>query len=192
MQPKSEYRFVLTPFSSAQASIGPFNPAMDGMGPIVETLADYNPRCVQRDLNTFAMKTWYTTENLLNVTIGAASKTHRSFWSEIQGRYPDQFLGLHTTGHYSINGDNTDLYSSPNDPAFFLHHAMFDRLYWIHQILHPHEARKVAGTMTLQNKPPSRDATVDDVLEMGAVGDTHPIKDMFDTLGGTPLCYIYL
>lgn len=162
------------------------------MGPIVETLADYNPRCVQRDLNTFAMKTWYTTENLLNVTIGAASKTHRSFWSEIQGRYPDQFLGLHTTGHYSINGDNTDLYSSPNDPAFFLHHAMFDRLYWIHQVLHPREARKVAGTMTLQNKPPSRDATVDDILEMGAVGDTHPIRDMLDTLGGTPLCYMYL
>lgn len=165
---------------------------MDGLGPVVETLADHNPRCVQRDLNTYAMKTWYTTTNLLNVTIGPASKTHRLFWTEIQGRYPDQFLGLHTTGHYSINGDNTDLYSSPNDPAFFLHHAMFDRLYWIHQILHPAEAQKVAGTLTLQNQPPSREATIDDVLEMGAVGETRLIKDMFNTLGGTPLCYIYL
>lgn len=165
---------------------------MDGLGPIVETLADYNPRCVQRDLNSYAMEKWYRTEYLLNVTIGEASRTHRSYWLEIQGRYPDQFLGLHTTGHYAINGDNTDLYSSPNDPAFFLHHAMFDRLYWIHQLLHPREANKVTGTMTLQDRPPSRDATVDDLLQMGPVGETRPIKDMFDTLAGTPLCYIYL
>ncbi|KAK0382976.1 hypothetical protein NLU13_8892 [Sarocladium strictum] len=179
------------PFKNAQANIGPFNPAMDGLGPIVEALADHNPRCVSRDLNSYAMGRWYRTEYLLNVTIGEASKTHRSFWSEIQGRYPDQFLGLHTTGHYAINGDNTDLYSSPNDPAFFLHHAMFDRLYWIHQILHPKEANKVAGTMTLQNNPPSRNATVNDLIKMGAIGTTRPIKDFFNTLGGTPLCYIY-
>ncbi|KAH8168408.1 common central domain of tyrosinase domain-containing protein [Sarocladium implicatum] len=178
------------PFKNAEAHIGPFRPAMDGLGPVVETLADYNPRCIARDLSTYTLSTWYKTEYLLNVTIGEASKTHASYWSEIQGRYPDQFLGLHTTD--AINGDNTDLYSSTNDPAFFLHHAMFDRLYWIHQLLHPKEAKKVTGTMTLQNNPPSRNATVDDLNKMGAVGETRPIKDWFDTLGGSPACYIYL
>ena len=165
---------------------------MDGIGPVVATLNDHNPHCVKRDLNSYAAKKWYTTENLLNVTIGPASQTHRGYWQEIQGRYPDQFLGFHTTGHYVINGDNTDLYSSPNDPAFFLHHAQFDRMYWIHQILHPSESRKVTGTLTLQNRPPSRDATVDDILEMGVLAQNRPIRDMFDTLGGSPLCYIYL
>lgn len=76
---------------------------MDGLGPVVETLADYNPRCVARDLSTYTMAKWYKTEYLLNVTIGEASKTHRSYWSEIQGRYPDQFLGLHTTGHCKLH-----------------------------------------------------------------------------------------
>ncbi|KAI6779960.1 uncharacterized protein J7T54_000260 [Emericellopsis cladophorae] len=167
------------PFKDASASIGPFNPAMDGLGPVVLDLSVYNPRCIQRDLNSYAMGRWYTTAKLLN--------------SEVQGRYPDQFLGLHTTGHhYSINSDNADLYSSPNDPAFFLHHALFDRLYWMHQILHPAEAREVAGTVTLQDRPPSRNATVEDILDMGAVSESHPIKDMFDTLGGDSLCSIYL
>lgn len=165
---------------------------MDGLGPVVTGLNDYNPRCVKRDLNSYAASKWYTTENLLNVTIGQASWTHASYWQEVQGRYPDQFLGLHTTGHYVINGENTDLYSSPNDPVFFLHHAMFDRLYWIHQILHPTESRKVAGTLTLQNRPPSRNATIDDILDIGVNGIARPIKDLFDTLGNTPLCYIYL
>jgi tyrosinase len=177
--------------NSTIANIGPFNPAMDGLGPVVKTLADYNPRCVKRDLSNYAMSKWYTTPYLLNVTIGPASKTHRSFWSEIQGRYPDQFLGMHTTGHYSINGENTDLYSSPNDPAFFLHHAMFDRLYWMHQVLHPKEARGIAGTLTLQNNPPSRNATLDDVLEMGVLGKSYYIKDMLSTSNGNPLCYVY-
>jgi hypothetical protein len=42
------------------------------------------------------------------------------------GRFVEGFLGLHGAGHYSVGGDNSDLYSSPNDPNFFLH-----RLWWI-------------------------------------------------------------
>jgi tyrosinase len=173
------------------ANIGPINPAMQGY-PAVADLNVHNPHCIRRDLLNYVQQKWYTTEYLLNVTIGAASRTHALFWAEVQGRYPDQFLGLHTSGHYTINGDNSDLYASTNDPVFFLHHAMFDRLYAIHQTLHPSEARKVAGTLTLQNRPPSRDGTPEDLLGMGWVGETRPIKDQFDTLGGTPLCYVYV
>ena len=163
---------------------------MDGVAPVVQDITDYNPRCLRRDLSSYIPQKWFTTANLLNVTVG--SKTHKLFWTEIQGRYPDGFLGLHTSGHYTMGGDATDLYSSVNDPVFWMHHTMLDRIYWIWQVLHPSEANKVAGTLTLSNKPPTRDATPDEDLVLGVNGETRKIRDMFNTLGGTPLCYVYL
>lgn len=165
---------------------------MQGFTRFATDLSDHNPRCLRRDLSPYISKKWFTTANLLNVTIGEASLTHRAFWMEISGRYPDGFLGLHTSGHYAMGGDATDLYSSVNDPAFWLHHAMLDRIYWIWQVLHPKEANKVAGTLTLQNKPPTRNATIDEPLELGVNGKTVKIRDVLDTMGGSPLCYIYL
>jgi tyrosinase len=165
---------------------------MQGFTDLGADITDYNPRCLRRDISPYIPKKWFTTANLLNVTIGAGAKTHRLFWTEIQGRYPDGFLGLHTSGHYTMGGDATDLYSSVNDPAFFLHHAMLDRIYWIWQTLHPAEANKVAGTLTLQNRPPTRDATIDEPLDLGVNGKTVKIRDVFNTLGGSPLCYVYI
>ncbi|EMD95855.1 hypothetical protein COCC4DRAFT_124481 [Bipolaris maydis ATCC 48331] len=180
------------PFKNMQANIGPISPGMQGLNDLATGITDHNPHCLRRDLSPYIPKKWFTTENLLNVTIGAGSVTHPIFWQEIQGRYTDGFLGLHASGHYTMGGDATDLYSSVNDPAFFLHHTMLDRIYWIWQVLHPAEASKVTGTLTLQNKPPTRNATIDEPLEMGINGATLKIRDMFNTLGGTPLCYIYL
>jgi tyrosinase len=178
--------------ASLQANIGPISPGMQGISPVVADITQYNRRCLRRDLSPYIPQKWFTTANLLNVTVGQASHTHAKFWAEIQGRYPDGFLGLHTSGHYTMGGDATDLYSSVNDPAFWLHHAMLDRIYWIWQALHPEEANKVAGTLTLQNKPPTRNATVEEPLDMGANGETLRIRDMLDTLAGAPLCYIYV
>jgi len=175
-----------------QANIGPISPGMQGITDLAADITVHNPRCLRRDLSPYIPQKWFTTANLLNVTVGAGSKTHRLFWTEIQGRYPNGFLGLHTSGHYTMGSDATDLYSSVNDPAFWLHHAMLDRVYWIWQVLHPDEANTVAGTLTLQNRPPTRNATIEELLEMGVNGETKKIKDMFDTLGGTPLCYIYV
>lgn len=116
---------------------------------------------------------------------------------------------------------NVDSVNIVNDPAFYLHHAMVDRvsrpsaprgrvaclevtvadggcslasqIYWIWQALHPEIANAVEGTLTYRNRMPyaSRDGTVDDLLDMGVLGKHRPIKDVLDTLGNTPLCYIY-
>lgn len=177
---------------SAQGNIGPISPGMQGLTDLGVDITDHNPHCLRRDLSSYIPQKWFKTENLLNVTIGAASKTHRLFWTEILGRYPDNFLGLHTSGHYTMGGDASDLYASVNDPAFWLHHTMLDLVYWIWQVLHPEEANKVAGTLTLQNKPPTRNATIDEPLVMGVNGETLKIRDVFDTLSGAPLCYVYV
>jgi tyrosinase len=96
-----------------------------------------------------------------------------------------------SAGHYTINGENTDFYTSVNDPSFFLHHAMIDKIFWMWQVLHPAEARDIAGTLTLRNDPPLGNATIYDPLVMGVNAPTRLIHELQGTMDGTPLCYIY-
>src|SRR4051794_30864747 len=109
----------------------------------------WNPRCAKRDLTSYASSTWLTLDNLYNVTLGTASKSIGRFQDELQGRFPDGFLGMHAAGHFAIGGDAGDVFSSPTDPAFFLHHAMIDRVWWLWQALHLNQAKSIAGTITI-------------------------------------------
>jgi tyrosinase len=163
---------------------------MAGETKVTERLA-YNPRCAKRDLTNYAATTWLTLNNLANITIGAGSHNILNFQNELQGRFTDGFLGLHAAGHFSIGGDAGDFYSSPNDPAFFLHHAMLDRVYWIWQALHLYQARTVAGSRTLAGTGPQ--TTAEDLIQTNYLNmpDVR-IKDVLGTLDGSPLCYIYL
>jgi tyrosinase len=175
-----------------QINLGPVSPAMAGEVPVKSPLS-WNPRCAKRDLTSYASKTWLTYENLYNITLGTASKNVGLFQDELQGRFPDGFLGMHGAGHFSIGGDGGDVFSSPNDPIFFLHHAMVDRVWWLWQALHLNQAKSIAGTITIFNQPPSRDARLDDPIQMNYLNlETITNGDMMSTLDGEPLCYIYL
>ncbi|RGP63932.1 hypothetical protein FSPOR_8259 [Fusarium sporotrichioides] len=180
------------PFAGAVANLGPPAPSMDGME-ATKTPLEYNPRCLRRDLSRYAMEQWMTYPNLHNLTLGVASRNIEIMQKEFQGgRFAEGFLGLHGAGHYGVGGDNSDLYSSPNDPNFFLHHSMVDRVYWIWQALHPKEANDISGTLTASNNPPSRDALKSDPLNMGVNAPDITIADALNSLSGSPLCYIYL
>jgi tyrosinase len=174
-----------------QAHLGPNSPTMAGETKVNGSLS-YNPRCLKRDLTTFASSNWFTLENLHNLTLGAASTNIATFQNELQGRFDDGFLGLHAAGHFAMGGDAGDIFSSPNDPVFFLHHAMLDRVWWLWQALHLDQAETVAGTLTLSNRPPSRNATVEDVVLMKYLGlEAREIKELLSTVDG-PFCYVYL
>lgn len=178
------------PFVNFTINIGPVQPAMQGYTPVYADVKTYNPRCQRRDLTMAASTSTFTTSNLLNISIGPASQSIGHFQDELQGPYGT--LRLHGAGHYAMGGDGSDVFTSLNDPAFYLHHAMIDRVYWIWQVLHPVEANTVNGTITFRNNPPSRNGTVEDYLEMGNLGPAVQIKDVLNTIGGSPLCYIYL
>ncbi|KAH7083569.1 hypothetical protein FB567DRAFT_87419 [Paraphoma chrysanthemicola] len=180
------------PFKGLVTNLGPNSPTMAGEVKVNGTFT-YNPRCLKRDLTTFASSNWLTLDNLYNLTLGAASKNVETFQNELQGRFNDGFLGLHAAGHFSIGGDAGDFFSSPNDPVFFMHHSMLDRVWWIWQALHLDQAKTVAGTITLFNNPPSRNATLKDVIQMNYLDlPNAKIEEVLSTLGGEPLCYIYL
>lgn len=106
-------------------------------------------------------------------------------------------IGVHGGGHYALGGDpGDDVYTSPGDPVFYLHHAQIDRVWWIWQMLSPYErqftSNAIAGTQTFLNMPPSANGTLDDLIEFGhAAGPTRPIGDLLSTVNG-PFCYLYL
>ncbi|KAI0528040.1 hypothetical protein F5B22DRAFT_632546 [Xylaria bambusicola] len=178
------------PFVDYVINLGPVLPIQDGVAPAADPLG-YNPHCLSRDLSSFTAMNWLTIGNILNVTVGAASGSVLLFQNELQGRFNDGFLGLHTAGHGVPGGISGDLYGSPVDPIFFLHHAMIDRTYWIWQALHLGQANTLAGTLTLFNTPPSRDTSPEDIIDLGVNAPSVKIGKILNTLGGSPLCYIY-
>ncbi|KAI1127771.1 Di-copper centre-containing protein [Nemania abortiva] len=178
------------PFVDYVVNIGPVSPTQDGME-AAPVFLGYNPHCLARDLSAFTAVNWLTLGNILNITVGAASGSVLLFQNELQGRFTDGFLGLHTAGHGVMGGTSGDIFASPVDPVFFLHHAMLDRVYWLWQALHPTKANTIAGTITLFNTPPSRDTALNDTLDMGVNAPALQIKDVLSTLGSS-LCYYYL
>lgn len=69
------------PFKGMVANLGPISPTMAGQTKANGSLS-YNPRCLKRDLTTYASSTWLTVENFLNLTIGDASKSIELFQNE--------------------------------------------------------------------------------------------------------------
>lgn len=68
---------------------------------------------------------------------------------------------------------------------------MIDRTFWIWQNLDPRNRRDVvAGTLTVFNQPPSRNATLDDIVNLGVLAEDQRLGDLLDTTAG-PFCYIY-
>lgn len=173
------------------ANLGPIRPGMRGLEASPTGPVGYNPRCLSRDLSNIVSRDYFTVDNLKNVTTGDASGSIELMQLEFQGRFSDGFMGLHGAGHFAVGGEASDLFSSNNDPSFYLHHSMVDYIYWIWQALHPELANDIAGTITVNNTPPSRDALKEDLLIMGVTNQDRPIAELLDTLGGTPACYIF-
>ncbi|KAK0625951.1 hypothetical protein B0T14DRAFT_424269, partial [Immersiella caudata] len=119
------------------------------------------------------------------------------FQNRMQGDFAAGFYGMHTGSHFTVVGDpGGDLLASPGDPAFYLHHAQIDRTWWIWQNYKSPQTRNstLGGTITLNNTPPSRNGTLDDVLDLGVLLVPTTIGKVMSTIGmtGGPLCYIYV
>jgi len=97
-----------------------------------------------------------------------------------------------------MGGDpGRDFFTSPGDPAFYLHHSMIDRVWWMWQALSPSSRTQgssaVAGTRIFMD-PTAPKTTIEDIIDVGYAADSAPalpIKDLLSTTSG-PFCYIYL
>ncbi|KAL1651067.1 hypothetical protein SLS61_005584 [Didymella pomorum] len=180
------------PFKDWSVNLGPVSPALPNITPNPSPSGlDYNPRCLRRDISLVASLGWTKDADVAALIRNA--DTFFNFSTTMQGDFGAGYLGVHTAGHFTIGGDpGGDLFASPGDPMFFLHHAMIDRTWWTWQNLDVEQRLYAIGaTITLNNSPPSRNATLDDVINLGYVGVPEvTIGEASNTLGG-PFCYIY-
>jgi tyrosinase len=172
------------------------------LGPITPTLAEpevkamsnigaYNPRCLKRDVSEWVSSRFNTDQNSTDLI----TQNTDIYWFQtvMQGTFNLGEFGVHTGGHFTIGGDpGGDLFTSPGDPAFWLHHGQIDRTWWIWQNQDlRNRLYAISGTITINNNPPSRNGTLDDLLSLGVNAEDITIRDAMSTMRG-PFCYIYL
>ncbi|EOD50342.1 putative tyrosinase central domain protein [Neofusicoccum parvum UCRNP2] len=180
------------PFKNFTVRLGPVSPAYENLttNPQADGLG-LNPRCLRRDINVWVSSQWTTDLNTSSLITSYSDIS--TFQTLMQGDFANGFLGTHTGGHMTINGDpGGDLFASPGDPAFWLHHSMIDRVWWTWQNQDvAARTYAVGGTITLNNDPPSRNTTLDDVIDLGYSNeDVITIGDAMSTVAG-PFCYVY-
>ncbi|KAK4112451.1 tyrosinase-like protein [Canariomyces notabilis] len=173
---------------------GPFANFTIRLGPISQPdpTAD-NSRCLKRDMNADSIKRFASFRNTTDLIV--QSQTIQSFQTTMEGdpRFVPGSLGVHGGGHFAIGGDpGSDPFISPGDPAFYLHHSQIDRVYWIWQMLDFENRQGVFGTNFMLDLIPSANTTVDDIIDLSPLAGPIKIKELMNTVSGSPLCYVYL
>jgi tyrosinase len=99
----------------------PNNPDRNGYG--------NNPRCLRRDVNNYFVEQSLKGTDLASQITTSATMTR--FQDSLQNDTP-QKTAIHSSGHFSIWGDpGGDVYVSPGEPVFWLHHGQIDRHWWM-------------------------------------------------------------
>jgi len=178
------------PFSNAtyNTNLGPIDSPYNNN---VASQYDLNPRCLVRDLNTWFSSRYNTYTNLTDLVLGETSVQY--FQALMQGGLGDNNFGVHGGGHWLGGGPSQleDFHSSPNDPVFFIHHAMIDRVWSVWQYLDIEQRQnEIAGTSTLDNSPASPVMSLSDSLDFGLVGGNQVFGDLMSTYEGR-FCYRY-
>ncbi|KAF2831139.1 Di-copper centre-containing protein [Ophiobolus disseminans] len=183
------------PFKNMKVNLGPVSLGLPGGA--TEANGDglsYNPRCLKRDLTDYTNKKWADAPAVASLIL--KNKDIWNFQMEMQGVPGSGSIGVHGGGHYSMGGDpGRDLFVSPGDPLFYLHHGMIDRTWWIWQSLDSKtrtSEKGISGTGFFLNQVPSPNTTLDTPIDLGfAAGPPVKMADLMSTTDG-PMCYIYL
>ena len=104
--------------------------------------------------------------------------------------------GLHGGGHYSVGGtygQMGDLYASPTDPIFFMHHCNLDRVWWSWQMRDlKHRLTDISGPIYLMDYDNQQggNVTLDFEMSVGVNAHNITVRDTMNIKGGY-LCYDY-
>jgi tyrosinase len=163
------------------------NPRSDGYGD--------NPRCLRRDVNNF-----FVSKYLTPTAIATHITTHSTIgtFQDVLQADPATGTSLHAGGHYTIWGDpGGDVFVSPNEPVFWLHHGQLDRHWWMWQNYVEAEVRnrtqQYEGGTNWMNPNSARGRITDKqwlsvVAPPGMEGLAS--SELVSTLAG-PFCYVY-
>ncbi|EFW99211.1 tyrosinase [Grosmannia clavigera kw1407] len=180
-------------FANLTVNLGPVG-GVKGMVPGPDGGLGYNPRTLTRDIASVMNMEYANYTTVLDLLGKANIDTYRAL---LEGIPNNIVLGPHGGIHNTIGGDpSSDLFASPGDPVFWLHHCQMDRMWALWQTLDPavrHSDLKAGnfGHITWNNKPASRYTTLDDVIDLGYAAPSTTIRNVMDTTSG-PFCYYYL
>ncbi|CAG8971877.1 hypothetical protein HYALB_00007792, partial [Hymenoscyphus albidus] len=174
------------PFKKHTLTLGPVSPTSWAVNASSNPFA-YNPRCLRRDISQY-VSSHSTTSQLMYETIVNHEDLY-GFQVDLEGnmtKFTSGEFGLHTGGHLTIGGDPGEVCDLHGLVYFIWSYTM-----WIWQIQKPEKRTyALSGTITIGNIPPSRNGTLDDVLDMGFVGaEPIQIRDAMSTTGGE-YCYV--
>lgn len=176
----------LGPVSPSVDPAPPRNPRSDGYGD--------NPRCLRRDISNQLSSRYSRTEDIVSLITN--SRDLATFQNVMQGAggfgLGGGGMGVHSAGHFTIAGDpGGDFYTSPNDPAFYTHHAMIDRTWSIWQSQDLANRLQIVSGGTSMMGFGSRQQSLDDLVDLGVMADkVYRIRDLVSTVDG-PFCYVY-
>ncbi|KAH7007804.1 hypothetical protein B0J12DRAFT_714999 [Macrophomina phaseolina] len=164
---------------------GPFANMTIHMGPGPST--EFNEWCVRRD---FVPSQFLLSAN--STSVAAAMDQPDFGWFSQQSE-----MTTHNAGHVGIGGVYgvlTDVWASPGDPLFFLHHANIDRLWWSWQSKNlSTRLTDISGPVVPQDwsNKSGGNVTLDFEVHVGAAGNlTRRIRDLMDIRQPT-LGYVY-
>ncbi|KAJ2617899.1 hypothetical protein H4S08_000134 [Coemansia sp. RSA 1365] len=90
--------------------------------------------------------------------------------------------GCHGAVHLGISGDMSTMFA-PNDPFFFLHHGMVDKLWYDWQLMQPNSRFQMYDSVNYDGPSVSADDTIPGYPNMR-------VKDSLDPRAGA--CYVYI
>jgi len=174
---------------------GPFHNMTVRIGPGKDLSG--NPRCLSRDWSPYFARR-YLQRNQTRVSMDQPD--FYSFDKSVEGGPSFEASGIHGGGHYGIGGTlgiMGDLYVSPGDPIFFLHHANLDRVWWSWQMKNqPARLTDFGGpSCILDYYTPAHpqacpNETLSQTMDLGVNFGTVTVADTMNIQGDT-LCYDY-
>ncbi|KAK3319501.1 tyrosinase-like protein [Cercophora scortea] len=183
------------PFVNMTVNLGPVGGTADTLpGPLGGL--GWNPRKMKRDLGG-AMNTRYA--NYTTVLNMLSTPNIDKFRLVSEGVPYTVEIGPHGGIHYTMGGDpGGDLFTSPSDPAFWVHHGQMDRVWSIWQALGGFSTKRYTDLgsgnyahITWANEPASDYTKLSDVIDMGYAAESTTIANVMSTTSGD-FCYFYL
>lgn len=87
-------------------NLGPVSPTLAESEDVLVgtgTGADYNPRCLKRDVSVWVSSRWSQDQNSTDLITQHTNIS--DFQTYMQGDFDAGFYGVHTAGHFTIGGD---------------------------------------------------------------------------------------
>ncbi|RAK81388.1 tyrosinase family protein [Aspergillus fijiensis CBS 313.89] len=176
------------PFANWTLHLGPFSrDFVKSYGSLPPDPWRYNPRCLNRNFRPESLQI-LNTQQRVDMLLGAPDM---DAFMAVMDPSNATLIGSHGGGHTTVGGAMLDVFASPHDPAFFLHHGMVDRMWALWQE-RDFAARWDAlnGTAVIYNPPDAPLVTLDTVMDFGVLDRQRRIGEVVDSRSGK-YCYAY-